>query len=66
MGQGEVGWVTCRVTYTWWLLWLAIEMHWMVLGGPMLALVARMGLENSRGFSYGSEGDLGSEQVFAG
>ena len=25
VGQGEVGGVTCRVTYTWWLLSLAVK-----------------------------------------
>ena len=29
VGQGEVGGFTCRVTCTWWLLWLAVEIPWL-------------------------------------
>ena len=47
VGQGEVGGVTRRVTYTCWLLWLSVEMPWLALGGPILALFAQIGLENT-------------------
>ena len=47
VGQGELGWVTHRVTCTWWLLWLSVEMPWLALGGPILALFAPIGLENT-------------------
>ena len=33
VGQGEVGGVTHRVTCTWWLLWLSVEMPWLALAG---------------------------------
>ena len=39
VGQGEVGGVTRRVTCTYWLLWLSVEMPWLALGGPILALL---------------------------
>jgi len=38
---------TRRVTCTCWLLWLSVEMPWLVLGGPILALFAQTGLENT-------------------
>ena len=47
VGQGEVGGVTHRVTCTWWLLWLSVEMPWLALDGPILALFAQIGLENT-------------------
>ena len=47
VGQGEVRGVTRRVTCTWWLLWLSVEMPWLALGGPILALFAQIGLENT-------------------
>ena len=47
VGQGEVGEVTRRVTCTCWLLWLSVEMPWLVLGDPILALFAKIGLENT-------------------
>ena len=47
VGQGEVGRVTRRVTCTCWLLWLSVEMPWLALGGPILALFAQIGLENT-------------------
>ena len=47
VGQGEVDGVTRRVTCTWWLLWLSVEMSWLVLGGPILTLFAQIGLENT-------------------
>ena len=47
MGQREVGVVTRRVTCTCWLLWLSVEMPWLALGGPILALFAQIGLENT-------------------
>ena len=47
VGQREVGAVTRRVTCTCWLLWLSVEMPWLVLGGPILALFAQIGLENT-------------------
>ena len=28
-------------------LWLSVEMPWLVLGGPILALFAQIGLENT-------------------
>ena len=40
VGQREVGGVTRRVTYTWWLLGLAVKGPWLGLGGPPLALTA--------------------------
>ena len=42
-----VGTGTRRVTCTCWLLWLSVEMPWLVLGGPILALFAQIGLENT-------------------
>ena len=36
-----------KVTCTWWLLWLAVEMPWLALGGPILALVTQIDLENT-------------------
>ena len=36
-GLGEVSGITPRVTCTWWLLWMAVEMPWLALGGPILA-----------------------------
>jgi len=47
VGQGEVGGVTRRVTCTWWLLWLSVEMPWLALGDPILPLFAQIGLENT-------------------
>ena len=41
VGQGEVGAVTRRVTCTCWLLWLSVEMPWLALDGPILALFAQ-------------------------
>ena len=38
---------TRRVTCTCWLLWLSVEMPWLVLGGPIFALFAQTGLENT-------------------
>ena len=46
VGKGEVGGVTCRLTYTWWLLSLAVKPPWLAPGGPILALVAWTGLGN--------------------
>ena len=46
MGQGEGG-VIRRVTYTWWLLGLAVKVPWLGLGGPILALAAWTGSENA-------------------
>ena len=43
----RVGGVTRRMTCTWWLLWLSVEMPWLALGGPILALFAQIGLENT-------------------
>ena len=37
-----MGRVTCRVTCTWWLLQQALEMAWLALGGPILAMVTQM------------------------
>ena len=41
-----------------------------ILGGPILALVAQMGLENAtltlRGFNSNDKGGLSSERLFAG
>ena len=45
--QGEVGGVTHRVTCTCWLLWLSVEIPWLALGGPIIALLAQIGLENT-------------------
>jgi len=42
-----MGEVTCRVTCTWWVLWLSVEMPWLALGGPILALFAQIGSENT-------------------
>ena len=47
VGQEEVGGITHRVTCTCWLLWPSVEMPWLVLGGPILALLAQIGLENT-------------------
>ena len=47
VGQGEVGGVIRRVTCTWWLVWLSVEMPWLALGGPIVALFAQIGLENT-------------------
>ena len=57
VGQGEVGGVTRRAAYTWWLLGLVVKGPWLGLGGPILALDAWTGLENTtlRGFSSGKE-----------
>lgn len=54
-----------RVTCTW---WLAVEMPWVALGGPILALVAEVDLEMLLTLCspFGCEGDLGSELVFIG
>ena len=38
VGTGGGGWVTC----TCWLLWLSVEMPWLALGGPILALFAQI------------------------
>ena len=46
VGQGEMGGVTNRVIYTWWLLGLAAKAPWLGPGGPILALAAWTGLEN--------------------
>ena len=45
--QGEVGGVTRKVTYTWWLLGLSVKAPWLGPGGPILALAAWTGLENA-------------------
>ena len=44
MGQEEVGGVTCRVTCTWWQLWLAVQMPWLALGGRIFSLGHTIGL----------------------
>ena len=50
-------------------MWQNVEMAWLELGGPILALVAPIWLENAtlplQGFISGSECGLGSEWVFA-
>ena len=46
-GQEVVGGVARRVTYTWWLLGLAVKGPWLGLGGPPLSLTAWTGLENT-------------------
>ena len=58
VGQGEVG---GRAACTWWLLGLAVKGLWLGLGGPILALDAWTGLENTtlRGFISGKESCLG-------
>ena len=43
VGQGEVGVVICRVTCTWWLLWLAVKGPWFGQDGPILTLAAWIG-----------------------
>ena len=43
----KVGGVTGRVLCTCWLLWLSVEMPWLALGGPILAMFAQIGLENT-------------------
>ena len=69
-GTGEDGWGHRRVTCTWWLLWLSVEMPLLALGGPILALFAQIGLETllspCRVFISGSKGFFGSEWIFAG
>ena len=40
VGQGEVGWVTRRVTCTWWLLGLAVKVPWLWPGGPIIAMLS--------------------------
>ena len=47
VGQGEESGVTHRVTYTWWLLGLALKGPWLVPGGPPHALTAWTALENT-------------------
>ena len=47
VGQEEVDGVTHRVLCTWWLLWLSVEMPWLALSDPILALFAQIGLENT-------------------
>ena len=42
--EEKVGGVSHRVTWTWWLLWLAVETPWLALDGP---IIAQMGLENA-------------------
>ena len=56
-----MGAVTHRVTYTWWLLGLAVKVPWLGLGGPILALVEQTGLENTAFTLSSREGGLGSE-----
>ena len=46
-GTGGGRWGYRKVTCTWWLLWLSVEMPWLALGGPILALFAQIGLENT-------------------
>ena len=68
MGQGEVGWVACRVTCIWWLLGLAVKAPWLKPCGPILALAAWTGSENTtlklQGFISGREGSLDTERVY--
>ena len=47
VGQGEVGGVTRRVTYTWWLLGLTVKTPWLGPRGPILALAVWTGLEDA-------------------
>ena len=47
VGQGEVRWVTRRVTCTWWLLGLAVKAPWLGPGGTILAMAAWTGLGNA-------------------
>ena len=69
VGQGEVGGVTRRVLCTWQLLGWAVKGTWLALGGPIFALAAQTGLENStltcRGLISGMEGCLSSERAIA-
>ena len=60
--RGVVGEVTHRVTCTWWLLWQVIEVAWLGLGGPVIALIAQKMLPSScRSLISGSECILESE-----
>ena len=43
--SAEKGWD--RMTWTWWLLGLAVKATWLALGWPILALAASAGLENA-------------------
>ena len=63
--EEKMGGVIHRVTCIWWLLWKAIETAWLGLSKPVLALVAQMGLQTLL-TTFGCEGDLGSEWMFAG
>ena len=47
VGQGKVGGVTRRVTCTWWLLGLAVEVPWLGPCGPIFALAVWTGFENA-------------------
>ena len=62
VGKEKVGGVTHRVTWTWWLLWLAVGTGW---SNSCLGCTNRL-LSPCRGFISGSQGDLGSERAFAG
>ena len=45
--QGDVGGVTRRMTYTWWLLGLDVKVPWLGPCGPILALAGWTGFENA-------------------
>ena len=67
--QREVGEVTHRVTCTWWLLWLVVEIPWW--SNSCLSCANELSLEKTllstcRVFIPGSEGNFGSERVLAG
>ena len=46
MGQGEVGGCT-PLGIAWWLLQLAVEKLWSVLGRPFVCFLAQTGIENA-------------------
>ena len=47
VGQGEVGGCTTLGDSAWWLLQLAVEKAWSVLGGPFVCFLAQTGVENA-------------------
>ena len=54
------GGVTRRVTCTYWLLWLSVEMPWLVLGGPIGSSLGTGPSKNRKGGS----GTLAGVEVY--
>ena len=64
MGQGEAGGVNHKVTCTWWLLWLAVEMPWLAWVVQFFPRSHKWAYSYLAGmFISGTEGNLGPVEM---